>query len=71
VLTDRYLRRGGHLTHACALTTHRAQGGTWNLAIAVGTDGLYREGAYIELSVTSAVGCCWASRASTSSVCCP
>ena len=50
VLTDRYLRRGGHLTHAYALTTHRAQGGTWDLAIGVGADGLYREGAYVELS---------------------
>ena len=50
VLTDRYLRRGGHLTHGYALTTHRAQGGTWDLAIAVGADGLYREGAYVELS---------------------
>ncbi|MBU3688394.1 MAG: hypothetical protein B7C54_11700 [Acidimicrobiales bacterium mtb01] len=49
-LTDRYLRRGGALTHAYALTTHRAQGGTWDLAIAVGADGLYREGAYVELS---------------------
>ena len=49
-LTDRYLRRGGELTHAYALTTHRAQGGTWDLAIAVGADGLYREGAYVELS---------------------
>ena len=29
MLTDRYLRRGGHLTHAYALTTHRAQGGTF------------------------------------------
>jgi conjugative relaxase-like TrwC/TraI family protein len=28
VLTDRYLRRGGHIDHAWALTTHRAQGGT-------------------------------------------
>jgi conjugative relaxase-like TrwC/TraI family protein len=50
VLTDRYLRRGGHLTHAYALTTHRAQGGTWDLAIGVGADGLYREGSYVELS---------------------
>jgi conjugative relaxase-like TrwC/TraI family protein len=50
VLSDRYLRRGGHVTHAYALTTHRAQGGTWDLAIAVGADGLYREGAYVELS---------------------
>ena len=50
VLDDRYLRRGGQLTHGYALTTHRAQGGTWDLAIAVGADGLYREGAYVELS---------------------
>lgn len=50
VLDDRYLRRGGHLTHAYALTTHRAQGGTWGQAIAVGADGLYLEGAYVELS---------------------
>jgi conjugative relaxase-like TrwC/TraI family protein len=50
ILSDRYLRRGGHVTHAYALTTHRAQGGTWDLAIAVGADGLYREGAYVELS---------------------
>ena len=50
VLTDRYLRRGGHVTHAYALTTHRAQGGTWDLAISVGADGLYRESAYVVLS---------------------
>jgi conjugative relaxase-like TrwC/TraI family protein len=50
VLTESYLRRGGHLTHAYALTTHRAQGGTWDLAIAVGTEGLYRENAYVQLS---------------------
>ena len=50
VLGDRYLARGGQLSHAYALTTHRAQGGTWDLAIAVGADGLYREGAYVELS---------------------
>lgn len=50
VLSDRYLKRGGQVTHAYALTTHRAQGGTWDLGIAVGTDGLYREGAYVELS---------------------
>jgi conjugative relaxase-like TrwC/TraI family protein len=50
VLTDRYLARGGQLSHAYALTTHRAQGGTWDLAIGVGVDGLYREGAYVELS---------------------
>jgi hypothetical protein len=50
ILSDRYLRRGGRVTHAYALTTHRAQGGTWDLAIAVGADGLYREGAYVELS---------------------
>jgi hypothetical protein len=49
-LTDRYLARGGHLTHAYALTSHRAQGGTWDLAIGVGADSLYREGAYVNLS---------------------
>jgi conjugative relaxase-like TrwC/TraI family protein len=49
-LDDRYLRRGGDLAHAYALTSHRAQGGTWDMAIAVGADGLYREGAYVELS---------------------
>jgi conjugative relaxase-like TrwC/TraI family protein len=50
VLTGRYLARGGHIDHGWALTTHRAQGGTWDLAIAVGADGLYREGAYVQLS---------------------
>jgi hypothetical protein len=50
VLDHRYLQRGGHISHAYALTTHRAQGGTWDLAIAVGADGLYREGAYVQLS---------------------
>ncbi|MCU1389744.1 MAG: conjugative relaxase [Ilumatobacteraceae bacterium] len=49
-LTGDYLRHGGQLTHAYALTTHRAQGGTWDLGIAVGADGLYREGAFVELS---------------------
>jgi hypothetical protein len=49
-LDERYRRRGGDLAHAYALTTHRAQGGTWDLAIAVGADGLYREGAYVALS---------------------
>jgi conjugative relaxase-like TrwC/TraI family protein len=49
-LDDTYLTRGGHLTHAYALTTHRAQGGTWDLAIAVGADSLYRQAAYVQLS---------------------
>lgn len=49
-LDDRYLRRGGHVTHAYALTSHRAQGGGWDLAIAVGADTLYREAAYVQLS---------------------
>lgn len=38
------------VTHAYALTIHRAQGGTWDQAIVVGADGLYREGAYVALS---------------------
>jgi conjugative relaxase-like TrwC/TraI family protein len=51
VLLDQgFLARGGTLTHAYALTAHRAQGGTWDTAIAVGADGLYREGAYVALS---------------------
>jgi conjugative relaxase-like TrwC/TraI family protein len=50
VLDHTYLRRGGDVAHAYALTTHRAQGGTWDTAIAVGADGLYREGAYVALS---------------------
>ncbi|MCU1391904.1 MAG: hypothetical protein JWM34_332 [Ilumatobacteraceae bacterium] len=49
-LDDTYLAHGGHIDHAYALTTHRAQGGTWDMGIAVGADGLYREGAYVELS---------------------
>jgi len=48
-LDHRYLDAGG-LDHAYALTAHRAQGGTWDLAIAVGVDGLYREAGYLVLS---------------------
>ena len=48
-LGRRYLEAGG-LDHAYALTAHRAQGGTWDLAIAVGADGLYREAGYLVLS---------------------
>ena len=44
-----YLIAGG-VDHGYALTAHRAQGGTWDLAIAVGADGLYREAAYLVLS---------------------
>jgi conjugative relaxase-like TrwC/TraI family protein len=40
----------GHVSHGYALTTHRAQGGTWGIAIAAGTDGLYREAGYTQLS---------------------
>jgi conjugative relaxase-like TrwC/TraI family protein len=40
----------GHLDHAYALTTTRTQGGTWDLGIGVGTDGLYREAGYTGLS---------------------
>ena len=49
VLDDRYLARGGQISHGYALTTHRAQGGTWDLSITVGVDGLYRA-AYTDLS---------------------
>jgi conjugative relaxase-like TrwC/TraI family protein len=50
VLDERYLARGGQISHGYALTTHRAQGGTWDLSITVGVDGLYREAAYTDLS---------------------
>jgi conjugative relaxase-like TrwC/TraI family protein len=42
--------RGGWVDHGYAVTAHRAQGGTWDHAIAVGADGLYREAAYVQLS---------------------
>lgn len=50
VLGEAYLRRGGRVTHGYALTAHRAQGGTWDLAISVGADGLYREASYVSMS---------------------
>jgi conjugative relaxase-like TrwC/TraI family protein len=40
----------GHLDHGYALTTTRTQGGTWDLGIGVGLDGLYREAGYTGLS---------------------
>jgi conjugative relaxase-like TrwC/TraI family protein len=40
----------GWVDHGYAVTAHRAQGGTWDHAIAVGVDGLYREAAYVQLS---------------------
>jgi conjugative relaxase-like TrwC/TraI family protein len=48
-LDDDYLH-AGYVDHGYALTAHRAQGGTWDTAIAVGADGLYREAAYVQLS---------------------
>ena len=44
-----YLAAGG-IDYAYATTAHRAQGGTWDLAIAVGLDGLYREAGYLVMS---------------------
>lgn len=44
-----YLQAGG-VDHGYALTAHRAQGGTWDLAIHVGAEGLYREAGYLVLS---------------------
>ena len=49
-LDARYLADGGYVDHAYAFTTTRAQGGTWDLSVSVGLDGLYREAAYVELS---------------------
>ena len=48
-LDGAYLAAGG-VDFGYALTSHRAQGGTWDLAIAVGTDGMYREAAYLVMS---------------------
>jgi conjugative relaxase-like TrwC/TraI family protein len=48
-LPSAYLADGG-VDYAYALTAHKAQGGTWDLAIAVGTEGLYREAGYLVLS---------------------
>lgn len=47
---QRYLEDGGRVDHAYAITTTRSQGGTWDQAIAVGLDGLYREAAYVDFS---------------------
>lgn len=49
ILSTDYLA-AGWVDHAYAVTAHRAQGGTWDTAIAVGLDGLYREAAYVQLS---------------------
>jgi conjugative relaxase-like TrwC/TraI family protein len=40
----------GNLDYAYASTAHRAQGGTWDVAITVGLDGLYREAGYVAMS---------------------
>lgn len=50
VVLDADYLAGGGLTYAYASTAHRAQGGTWDLAITVGLDGLYREAAYLVMS---------------------
>lgn len=49
VLTPDHLAADA-IGHAYASTAHRAQGGTWDLAITVGLDGLYREAGYLVLS---------------------
>jgi conjugative relaxase-like TrwC/TraI family protein len=49
VVPHHYLAIGG-LDHGYALTAHRAQGGTWDVSISVGSDGLYREAGYLMLS---------------------
>lgn len=48
-IDNEYVAAGG-IDYAYATTAHRAQGGTWDLAIAVGLDGLYREAGYLVLS---------------------
>jgi conjugative relaxase-like TrwC/TraI family protein len=49
-LDQTYLAHGGRVDHAYALTTTRAQGGTWDQAVTVGLDGLFREAAYVDMS---------------------
>ncbi|MGH9228316.1 MAG: MobF family relaxase [Acidimicrobiales bacterium] len=49
VLPDGFVAAGG-VEYAYASTAHRAQGGTWALAITVGLDGLYREAGYLVMS---------------------
>ena len=48
-LPSAYTESGG-IDFAYALTAHRAQGGTWDVSIGVGLDGLYREAGYLQLS---------------------
>lgn len=40
----------GGVDYAYASTAHRAQGGTWDVAVTVGLDGLYREAGYVVMS---------------------
>lgn len=49
ILTHDHLAHGG-VGYAYASTAHKAQGGTWDLAITVGVDGLYREAGYLVMS---------------------
>jgi ATP-dependent exoDNAse (exonuclease V) alpha subunit len=49
VLSKRYLE-AGHLTHAYAITGHKAQGMTTQKAFVLGDETLYREWAYVALS---------------------
>ncbi|MGE3689386.1 MAG: MobF family relaxase [Acidimicrobiia bacterium] len=48
ILTHDHLSHG--VGYAYASTAHKAQGGTWDLAITVGVDGLYREAGYLVMS---------------------
>lgn len=49
VLTREFVDGGG-VGYAYSTTAHKAQGGTWDLSITVGLDGLYREAGYLVLS---------------------
>jgi conjugative relaxase-like TrwC/TraI family protein len=49
ILTPDDLANGG-VGYAYASTAHKAQGGTWDMAITVGVDGLYREAGYLVMS---------------------
>ena len=49
VIAHDQLSTGG-VGYAYASTAYKAQGGTWDLAITVGLDGLYREAGYLVMS---------------------
>lgn len=50
VILPRSYLEGGHLTHAYAMTGHKAQGMTTDAALVLGDETLFREWAYVAMS---------------------